>query len=319
MVGVPAFWKWVSGPSVLTICGGDPRHSLPDPGISTILFSEEQRSFLLDRGLVDPGRVAVIPNRIEMDRWFDEVGDLPADLQRLVDGPGKKVLMTGRLAAAKSEGAVRVLEAVEQLGREEEGFVLLLVGGGDGLEALRRRVESHRGTPLEGRVHLPGEVLRARELVPFADICVGVGRSIFEGMVCGKPCVVVGPNGYAGTVAENDVEEIARVNFSGRNAGSEVPTAELAAALGRLLEDEDHARRVGEFGRQWAQQNLDVREGARRYEAFYEGVLSRPVDDTPQAVNDYERRLSWRLRRQRLGMGLRRVWRMLSRGQGSAP
>jgi glycosyltransferase involved in cell wall biosynthesis len=211
-----------------------------------------------------------------------------------------------------------VLDAVEQLGGEEQGFVLLLVGGGDGLETLRRRVASHRGTPMEGRVHLPGEVLRARELVPFVDICVGVGRSIFEGMVCGKPCVVVGPNGYAGTVAEENVEDIARVNFSGRNAGSEVPAPELASALGRLLQDEDHARTVGEFGRQWAQQNLDVREGARRYEAIYEAALSRAVDDTLQDVNDYERRLRWRLRRQRLGMNLRRVWRMLARGQGPA-
>ena len=59
-----------------------------------------------------------------------------------------------------------------------------------------------------------------------ADIVVGMGRSVLEGVAAGRLGIVHGRWGTGGVVCPENIEELKRYNFSGRNAKGKLMTAE---------------------------------------------------------------------------------------------
>lgn len=59
-----------------------------------------------------------------------------------------------------------------------------------------------------------------------ADVVIGMGRSALEGVAAGRLGIVHGRWGTGGIIHEGNIEEIRKFNFSGRNSGGKVMTAE---------------------------------------------------------------------------------------------
>lgn len=71
--------------------------------------------------------------------------------------------------------------------------------------------------------------------IKHADIVIGVGRSVLEGLSAGKMGIVIGRWGMAGVIHPGNIEEIRKFNFSGRNARDINMTAqELIAQINSL-------------------------------------------------------------------------------------
>jgi glycogen synthase len=168
----------------------------------------------------------------------------PRAFARTHDVPGPFLLFVGRLASNK--GLVPLLEAFAPLARGDPPATLVLVGEDGGMAA---RVDAKaRELGLSGRVrrvgHVADEALlaaayrEARALVLPSEY-EAFGLVLLEAMAQGTPVVASRVGG---------IPEIVEDGRTGLLVPPDSPT-ELAAALRRIWEEPELARRLGDAGR----------------------------------------------------------------------
>jgi glycosyltransferase involved in cell wall biosynthesis len=217
-------------------------------------------------------RSRVIPYGVDTARFSPDRGRRRLWRERLGIGDGAPLLLgVGRMAAKKGFGVLaaalpRLLEAVPEL-------QVVLAGGGDLLTELTAAT-----APWRARVHLPGAVLRDTlpDLYRAADVFVlpavhdekgnvdGLPNVILEAMASGLPVVASGISGIPLAVEDGA-------------SGLLVPERDveaLGAALRRLLEDGQEARRMGERGRRKAESELTWDVVASRHREAYALALA---------------------------------------------
>jgi len=175
------------------------------------------------RGLL-PGRCVLLVNPVEPP---PRQNSAPAEA---TFPQGKLLLALGRLAPEK--GFDLLLEAFAALAGSRPQWSLVILGEGPE----RQRLEAQRrALGLEGRVLLPGATaepaawLRRAELFALSSRFEGFSNALCEALACGVPAVAFDcPSGPA---------EILRHGVDGLLVPPE-DTPALAAALGRLMDDE---------------------------------------------------------------------------------
>lgn len=218
----------------------------------------------------------VIPYGVDVDRFSPDPGRRGLWRERLGIPDGAPLVLTvGRMATKK--GFHVLMEVLpELLARHREAHVVL-AGGGDRQEELRRRAQE-MGTAGR-RVHFPGLVLRDTlpDLYRAADLFVlpavhdargnvdGLPNVILEAMATGLPVVASGISGIPLAVEPE-------------RTGLLVPEADrpaLLEALDRLLGDPGTRRERGKAGRHRAATELTWDAVAARYRAGYETALEQ--------------------------------------------
>lgn len=182
------------------------------------------------------------------------------------------VLGVGRMATKKGfqvliQAAPAVLAA-----RPDAHFVL--AGGGDRLADLRAAA-----APLGGRIHFPGALPHDAlpELFSAADVFVLPAIHDAKGNVDGLPNVILEAMASRLPVVASGISGIPLAVEDGRT-GLLVPEGDagaLAAALLRLLGNDEERRAMGEAGRRKAERELTWDAVAARYRAAYLEALGR--------------------------------------------
>lgn len=183
---------------------------------------------------------------------------------------GPFVLFVGRLASNK--GLLELVEAFARVAKDRPSASLVVVGEDGGMRA---RVEDRvRALGLERRVRLLGHLretslltaaYREARLTVLPSEYEAFGLVLLESLAQGTPVVA------------SRVGGIPEVVEDGR-AGILVPPRSpgpLAAALARLLDDPDLARRIGEYGREEVVPRYSWEALARRVDALYREVTAR--------------------------------------------
>jgi glycosyltransferase involved in cell wall biosynthesis len=220
-----------------------------------------------ERERVPAATLTTIPNGIDLDR-FDarrDVGPLRAALG-LPDGV-RTVGIVGRLHPAK--GHPELFEAVRQL--LEGGLRLAVLAVGDGelrgeLEGLARRLGLEGAVRFLGRRDDVAELLNVLDVYAMPSRWEGLPISLLEAMAASRPIVASAVGGIPEVITHGET-------------GLLVPPGDphaLAAAVRRLLEAPEEARRMGEAARRAVRARFDVATMARRYEGLYEEVLAGP-------------------------------------------
>lgn len=65
-----------------------------------------------------------------------------------------------------------------------------------------------------------------KKAIEDADVVFGMGRSVLEGVCAGRLGIVHGRWGTGGVICEENIDELRSCNFSGRNSGGKMMTAE---------------------------------------------------------------------------------------------
>ena len=265
-------------PVLCTLCGGtDPYYNLPYAP-SLIVFSEEQKQKMLKTFGWSDCNVVVLRTRLDLKQITESASSLRDDeaLQLGLDPLLPKVMMISSFDRTKIRSIYKVLDAIENLYEQNFVFQTILIGGKGVLhEEAAARAKKINNKFEAKRVVLTGPVIKAFRLLQRAEIVLGVGRSAFEGMAYACPVLVVGEKGYAGTVGPEDIDTIAWYNFSGRNQKEETSTERLAVEISSLLLDKTKRKRLGEFGREFVFNEIDVIRGASRIASIYDMVLSQ--------------------------------------------
>lgn len=228
-----------------------------------IAVSEKMRDDILEHFDADPGRVVVIHNGIDPER-FRRTEKKDALARRGVREP--YVLYVGRITDQK--GIFHLLEAAPKLPPDVQ--VVLCASAPDTPEIeqrLRRAVPEHPN------------VLWITEMVPVEEVvqlyshaavfcCPSVyepfGLINLEAMACETPVVASGVGGILEVVVDGAT-------------GYLVPPArpdDLAAALCRVLADPDQARALGRAGRRRVEERFSWASVAERTEQVYAEAIA---------------------------------------------
>lgn len=258
-------------PVAATMCGGiSPYYDIPALG-RLIVFSEEQRKKMKGIYGWPDERLAVIRNRMQLALFEADDDSARQELaEKGVSCDEKMVMMVTTFLGPKVRSIRQALEAMEEV-LSSLGDVRFVVVGGKG-EFFDEAREIGRGINERlGReaVVFMGLVKNAYRFLRHAAVVLGQGRSAFEGMGFGKPTLIIGDKGYAGTVQRSTIDGIAYCNFSGRNGKDEAPAAVMAGEIARLLGDPAYAGEAAAFGRDYLKNELDIEAGIERIVEVY--------------------------------------------------
>lgn len=209
-----------------------------------LVTSEHCRRQAVAAYRLDPRRVAVVPEGIDLGLWRRAVAEAQEGrrpVERAVIAP--VVLSVARQYRRKDTRTL--LEAFVRVRERFPAASLRVVGGGPELPALRDRAAELR---LEGAVAFLGEVPQdesvrreylAADLFCLPSLQEGFGIAFLEAMAAGLPIVATRAAAIPEVVPDGE-------------AGLLVPPRDpecLAEALVRVLGDADLRRRLGEAGR----------------------------------------------------------------------
>ena len=113
-----------------------------------------------------------------------------------------------------------------------------------------------------------------------ADIVVGMGRSVLEGVCAGRLGIVHGRWGTGGVICKNNVEELRRFNFSGRNSDGRMMTKdELIAEI-----DKYYNPATIDWGMQYIRTEHNAALAAEQYVKLAEELLGMNINKDNRRV-----------------------------------
>jgi glycosyltransferase involved in cell wall biosynthesis len=211
----------------------------------------------LIRAGVEPARIVRIPNGVE-----------PSNSVRAGNDAGRvrSFLYLGRLSSTAGRDVPTLLRAFDRIAMTYPDVELAIVGGGELLEETRCLAET---CAARQRIHLPG-FSPPEQWFAWADCFVlpsrreGSSNALLEAMAAGLPCIA------------NDIPPNREV-LDDASAGVLVPVEDcdsLVAAMCRLIEDTEEARRLGLKGKERAERCYSMRSVADRYARLYEALVA---------------------------------------------
>ena len=237
-----------------------------------VCICEGIRQDLISRGLT-PERITVVPNAVDIERFQAPAGR-DAELEARLGLQGKKVL--GFIGSFyRYEGLMLLLEALPQVLARHPETRLLLVGGGQEAEALRRRATE---LGLEGQVHFTGRVPNDQvpryyslvDLLCYPRLPMRLTELVtplkpLEAMAQQKPFVASDVGGHRELVRDGETGILFR-------AGSR---DHLAERIGWMLDHPDQWPRITQAGRAFVEQERTWRRSVANYLPLYERLVQR--------------------------------------------
>ncbi len=250
-------------------------HKLSDSALASFFGFFSQRCSALiapSQGVADvmrewgvQGRIVVIPNGVELDRFAHPT---PANTRAHLGLPEDAVVgvFVGRMSSEKS--VERLLRVYRAVAREEPASRLLLVGGGPELDAYRALAEE---IGLNGRVRFTGSVpyeqipgyMRLADFFVTASVTEVHPLTLIEAAAAGLPIVGVKSPG---------VSDMVQDGVSGLLA--EDDDLSLGLRILRMVTATSESRReMGEAGRTHSR-GLTAESSARRVLALYRELVT---------------------------------------------
>ncbi len=274
-----------------TFCGGaGPRCFLPRLS-RVIAFSGELKQVLVTRRNWHPDMITVSAARIE-----SPTPDEPSrEEARAALFPGLdldpslfSVLMVSRLSKDKHGSLRHVLALAQEIANRDLPWQIVLVGGGPMAQQIETEAAELSKLAKRTVLALAGPQALLSPYYRAADLTLGVGRSVLDGMVRGIPAVIVGEAGFAGLFREDNAREIAYFNFSGRNQRKDSEIGPLVSALTELT---DPARRneAGNFQQEYIRNEMSVERGVDCMLSYYDELMRSEPPSRYRVVSELTR------------------------------
>lgn len=229
----------------------------------SVCVSEGVRRFSVEQGRLDPARLTVIPNGVDLSR-IDAAA--PASRDRLgVADDDFLALAVGRLDVQK--GLPDLLDAVATAAEAVPRLKLAIVGDGPLREWLASRVAERpdlsRRVLIVGRRDDVPSLMKAADLFVHAAHWEGMPNVVLEAMAAALPVVATGVEG---------TDELIDPGKTGWLVPVREPRA-LAAAIVEAAGGRDLRRGLGLAGRQRVEQDFSIRRMVAAYDHLWSSLL----------------------------------------------
>ncbi|AEE91813.1 Glycosyl transferase group 1 [Tepidanaerobacter acetatoxydans Re1] len=219
-------------------------------GRKVIAVSEDVKKHLINGFKVNPDKIFVIPNGIDLERFNPNIDSSQVERQLGLMHEDLKIVYVSRLMGARGEIALRLIEALPQIEKTFPNVKLIVVGEGDKYESIARMAAEYNSKTSENNVVVTGARLDTPLIMNMADVAVGVGRVALEAMAMEKPVIIAGEAGFMGILNPDNFEIAKKHNFSGRGSDMRTDADNIAKSIKELLSDIELRKKLGAFGRQ---------------------------------------------------------------------
>lgn len=226
--------------------------------------SEETRDILADALRRSRTSIPVVRGRVSVDVLENDLCEAQGINPYAPPAGIRQIGMMSRLDDDLIEGIYQAIDASAILARTRSDFRFLLAGDGDRMSEIRAVMDKLNDSAGREVAAAVGYVGAVGQFIQASDIIMGVGRCAFEAMALGKPTLIAGRYGYAGTVLPEEVDELAYFNFAGRNIKQLQPPDVLAERLNAMLDTPDLLSESCLFARSYYRDNLDAGAGAEQ-------------------------------------------------------
>jgi sugar transferase (PEP-CTERM/EpsH1 system associated) len=236
-----------------------------------VALSREIEGYLTNAIGVPRRRISRIINGVDTQRFRPRVAEREKIAGSPYDDPHLWLVGTvGRLAAVKDQMTlVRAFAAaVRARGERSEPMRLVIVGDGPDRAKLEQAVVREG---IEDRTWFAGprndvaEIMRGLDCFVLPSLAEGISNTVLEAMASGLPIVATDVGGNRELLSDGDNGRIVPADDA----------AALAAAIGGLLDDPTHARRLGAAARRAAVERFSVERMAAEYARLYDRCLDR--------------------------------------------
>lgn len=219
-------------------------------GQKVIAVSEDVKKHLIAGFKVNPDKIFVIPNGIDLEQFDPNIDSSPVEKQLGLKHEDLKIVYISRLMGARGEIALRLIKALPQIKDSFPNVKLIVVGEGDKYESIAKMANQYNEKASENSVIVTGARLDTPHIMNMADVAVGVGRVALEAMAMEKPVIIAGEAGFMGILKPENFELAKKHNFSGRGSSMTTDSENIASAIKTLLSDEQLRKSLGSFGRE---------------------------------------------------------------------
>ncbi len=222
-----------------------------------VALAESHRDYLVRQKNLDPDKIEVVPNGIDLGRFDDAAAAAPDLRQRLgAEADSPLVVIVAALQPWKSIDLF--LEAAGELSPRHPKTHFVIVGDGPQREELENLA---RTLGLESRTHFLGLVNDVPEILVQSTVLVVSSHSealptvIIEAMAAHLPVVATNVG---------SIPDLAEDSVTGYLVPALSATA-LADGIDRILSDPDHAEAMGEAGYRRAASQFELKVMIDRY------------------------------------------------------
>lgn len=242
-----------------------------------VVATSPQEEALLRSRISDKGRIQVIPGGADLDT-FRTIPKGKARKKLALDAQEKIVLYVGRFDPRG--GLETLVRAFAQLtGTAEEPLRLMIIGDGnvtpEAMQEQQRITDLIRSLGISDAVTLVGAV--GHDTLPLyytaADVCAipshdePFGLVAIEAMACGTPVVASAVGGLRFTVLPEETGLLVEPQN----------VAELAAAIGRIFNDEVWAQKIRKRATERVQQNFSWAAAGAQLSDLYRRLLAQSL------------------------------------------
>jgi glycosyltransferase involved in cell wall biosynthesis len=237
-----------------------------------IVISKEIEEKILDLD-IDPKKITVIPNMIEVDNTF--VTEPPPLNIPDIRSESVKIVTVSRLDLYKTDVPQNLLVTAERILNQypKRDIQIIIVGGGSELAKLQTLGDQINQRLGRQAIVFTGFRKDAIHIISHADIVLGSGRVVLEAMALGKPTIVASAQ-FGGILDDKTFTQLAQYNFSGRNSTEKTSTGNIYQAIITLLENNEYRFSVGKIAYQLVQTSYTADAVTTQIQYVYRQALT---------------------------------------------
>ena len=246
-----------------------PEYRLPNWGYIGVVLPRLKAYFV--RLGAPPDKVQVIHGRLNGDE-FRPMVERPRFLRDNFDIPEQNliVVLVTRVFQSKWGSIQLFVNAARLLSQKRSDVTCVVVGGGDQFENLRQLAQEANVGHTTPAVVLTGMIVgQIPEIMNEADIVVGMGSTCALAMLCGRPVVAVGNNGYSEVIDPDTLDRIIHWHFNLHFESGYPQPERLVTQIEGLLRDEPYRQKLSTFGRELGVRHFDLSAGVDQLERAF--------------------------------------------------
>jgi len=240
-----------------------------------VAVSEAVKEDIMRYDRIDPSKIEVIPNGIDVERFNPEKKTTDIRKEFSLEEDDIVIGFIGRIVTAK--GLEYLLDALPYLKGEFKSIKLLIVGEGSLVEELKERAKKNNifnNILFTGKRRDIPEILASIDIFVMPSIAEGLPNALLEAMAMGKPIVTT----EVGGIPEVIKNEINGLLVPPRNAES------LVTAIKTFLDNRHLAIKIGQRAKNYVEENLSIQTTTQKWESLYTVLLKEKGIIIPRKI-----------------------------------
>ncbi len=257
---------------------GFPFNLLSDWGQRSLAVSEDIKKYLIDSYGTEPDNIRITINGIDTEKFSKDIDFSDIKKEFNLSDSRHRIVYVSRMDTDRSLVAHHLTEIAEELYKDFPDLEIVIVGGGNDLEAVKAKAEAVNEKTGKRLIVTTGARTDINKFTASGDIFVGVSRAALEAMACEKPSIIAGNEGYIGIFDKDKLDISIDTNFCCRGCIASTPQ-HLAQDIRSLFAEKDLTA-LGSYSREIIKTKYSMDTMAEDAIKMYTSVL------TGEKIND---------------------------------